>query len=92
MRPRYLVTAGAVLLACGPPVAPQPERAATLVVLVTVDQLRSDYLTRFEPQFTGRTGTPSPRRCLVPERVPRPCQHGDGAPPRRGLVGPVSAT
>jgi hypothetical protein len=56
MRPRYLVTAGAVLLACGPPVAPQPERAATLVVLVTVDQLRSDYLTRFESQLTGGLG------------------------------------
>ena len=56
MRPVYLVTAGAVLLACGPRVAPHPERAPTLVVLVTVDQLRSDYLTRFEPQFTGGLG------------------------------------
>ena len=56
MRPVYLVTAGAVLLACGPRVAPHPERAPTLVVLVTVDQLRSDYLTRFESQLTGGLG------------------------------------
>jgi hypothetical protein len=32
-------------------VAERPE--PTLVVLVTIDQLRQDYLTRFGPQFTG---------------------------------------
>jgi predicted AlkP superfamily pyrophosphatase or phosphodiesterase len=32
-----------------PPISPQP----TLVVMLTVDQLRPDYLTLFERQFTG---------------------------------------
>lgn len=40
-------------VACSPPSAPRPQQSPTLVVLVTVDQLRSDYLQRFQPQFVG---------------------------------------
>jgi len=41
---------------CGREPAPDPGRAPTLVVLVTVDQLRADYLTRFRDQLTGGLG------------------------------------
>jgi len=49
----YFVSGAAALAACAPRSAPTPGRAPALVVLLTVDQLRSEYLTRFEPQFTG---------------------------------------
>jgi len=35
------------------PVAPAPREAPALVVLLVVDQMRPDYLTRFGHQFTG---------------------------------------
>ena len=35
---------------------PAPGQTPTLVVFITVDQLREDYLTRFAPQFTGGLG------------------------------------
>jgi len=47
-----LVLAGG-LAGCGAPAAPRPAGVPTLVVLVTVDQLRADYLDRFGPQFRG---------------------------------------
>jgi predicted AlkP superfamily pyrophosphatase or phosphodiesterase len=52
MRLASLLVTG-VMVACGAPSTPRPERTPTLVVLVTVDQLRSDYLLRFQPQFAG---------------------------------------
>jgi len=51
-----LVVGAAALAACGPRSAPTPERAPALVVLFTVDQLRGEYLTRFESQLTGGLG------------------------------------
>jgi hypothetical protein len=51
--PAYVLITAPLLLTCSAPAAPRPERVPTLVVLVTVDQLRSDYLTRYESQFTG---------------------------------------
>jgi predicted AlkP superfamily pyrophosphatase or phosphodiesterase len=54
MRLACAFAAGTVLLGCAPGAAPPPRTdPATLVVLVTVDQMRSDYLTRYEHQFTG---------------------------------------
>ncbi len=40
-------------LITGAPATPPPRPAISLVVLVTVDQLRPDYLTRYGPQLTG---------------------------------------
>ncbi|HUK62022.1 MAG TPA: alkaline phosphatase family protein, partial [Dongiaceae bacterium] len=35
---------------------PAPGQTPSLVVFITVDQLREDYLVRFAPQFTGGLG------------------------------------
>ena len=43
----------ALALLAGSPVSPPPRPAVSLVVLVTVDQLRPDYLARYARQFTG---------------------------------------
>ena len=43
----------ALVLIGGPPVTPPPRPVVSLVVLVTVDQLRPDYLARYGPQLTG---------------------------------------
>jgi predicted AlkP superfamily pyrophosphatase or phosphodiesterase len=56
MRPAFFLIAGVAVVGCGARSAPHPAGAPTLVVLVTVDQLRSDYLARFQPQFTGGLG------------------------------------
>ncbi len=54
-----IVAASSATTACAQPAAarggPAPSRAAvpSLVVLITVDQLRGDYLDRFGPQFRG---------------------------------------
>jgi len=54
MRVVLLVAAGAsILAACASRSAPTARPGPTLVVLVTVDQMRGDYLTRYEHQFTG---------------------------------------
>lgn len=43
-----------VTLTCAPPIArPQAPAAPRLVVLITVDQLRPDYLVRFRPDLHG---------------------------------------
>ena len=42
----------ALAFLAGSPVPP-PHPTVSLVVLVTVDQLRPDYLARYGPQFTG---------------------------------------
>ena len=50
------VIAGALLLGAGWPVQAQPPGATgrpTLLVLVVVDQMRADYLTRYSAQWTG---------------------------------------
>src|SRR5215207_4185291 len=36
-----------------PPATQQPGQAPTLVVFLTVDQMRADYLDRFRAQLTG---------------------------------------
>jgi hypothetical protein len=43
----------ALALLTGAPATPAPRPAVSLVVFVTVDQLRPDYLTRFGSQLTG---------------------------------------
>ncbi|HYD53634.1 MAG TPA: alkaline phosphatase family protein [Gemmatimonadaceae bacterium] len=43
----------AVLIACAPPARAERVEPPTLVVLLTVDQLRADYLTRFGGQLRG---------------------------------------
>jgi arylsulfatase A-like enzyme len=43
----------ALAFLAGSPVPPPPRPAVSLVVLVTVDQLRPDYLTRYARQLTG---------------------------------------
>ncbi|HUQ46035.1 MAG TPA: alkaline phosphatase family protein [Gemmatimonadaceae bacterium] len=55
LRAPFLIIASAgVLHAQGDPVPPAPVAAPpTLVVLVTIDQFRADYLDRFGPQFRG---------------------------------------
>lgn len=58
MRPSLLVALAALLpLAAAQPARAQPAAASaprpTLVVLVTVDQLRADYLDRFAPRLQG---------------------------------------
>ena len=40
----------------GAAASPAPGAPPTLVVLITVDQLRADYLTRFRPQLSGGLG------------------------------------
>ena len=42
-----------VIAAPGPPPAAQVRPAPTLLVLVVVDQMRADYLARFDKRFTG---------------------------------------
>lgn len=51
-----LAAASAAPAAASAPARPAlaaPDSTPTLIVLVAVDQLRADYLTRFAPQFTG---------------------------------------
>jgi arylsulfatase A-like enzyme len=50
-----LVLAVSVITLAGPPriAGTQAPTAPRLVVIITVDQLRADYLERFRPQFTG---------------------------------------
>ena len=50
-----LVLAVSVITLAGPPrvARPQAPTAPRLVVIITVDQLRADYLERFRSQFTG---------------------------------------
>lgn len=43
----------ALALITGAPATPPPRPAVSLVVFVTVDQLRPDYLIRYGPQLTG---------------------------------------
>jgi hypothetical protein len=43
----------ALALLAGSPVIPPPRPPVSLVILITVDQLRPDYLTRYGAQFTG---------------------------------------
>ena len=53
---RLLTLAAACLATIGLPAASRAQPAArkpSLVVLVTIDQFRADYLDRFAPQFTG---------------------------------------
>ena len=54
--PRHVVTACAVSAALAAPALAQPTTSSAkpqLVVLLTVDQLRPDYLVRWESEFTG---------------------------------------
>jgi hypothetical protein len=44
------------LVACSRPAGPGPAGAPRLVVLLTIDQMRSDYLPRFEHHLTGGLG------------------------------------
>ena len=48
-----LLVAALAAFGCARESAPDPGRAPTLVVLVTVDQLRADYLIRFRDQLSG---------------------------------------
>jgi hypothetical protein len=47
------VQALALAFLAGSPVIPPPRPPVSLVILITVDQLRPDYLTRYGQQFTG---------------------------------------
>jgi hypothetical protein len=51
------VLAVALALAAGDPVSPPPRSDLSLVVFVTVDQLRPDYFERYGKEFTGGFGT-----------------------------------
>lgn len=55
---RLIITLATVtaLAACSPSAEPAPADAPFLVVLVTIDQMRSDYIPRFEHHFTGGLG------------------------------------
>ncbi len=48
--------AGALVAGAAPVPLPSPPTPTTLVVFVTVDQMRADYLPRFAPQLTGGLG------------------------------------
>jgi len=51
----------------------------SLIVLITIDQFRDDYLDRFGPQLHGGLARLSRGRRLVHERAPRPRDHGNRA-------------
>lgn len=56
MRPRFFFIPAAALFACAPAVVTPPRDAAhdpTLIVLITVDQLRGDYIDKWGAQLTG---------------------------------------
>lgn len=53
---RSLFFLAAGLAGCAAPAVPGPGPGPTLVVLLTVDQMRGDYLTRFRPQLTHGLG------------------------------------
>ena len=49
----FLLTGLIGVVACRPPAEPPPEGSPKLVVLISVDQMRADYLDRFDRFWQG---------------------------------------
>src|SRR5258705_11864134 len=72
---RFAATVLASVLGLSVPAAraaSQPAKKPNLVVLVTIDQFRADYLDRFGPQMTGGTARPTPAGARVTHAPPAP--------------------